>query len=532
MLICGLYNSHDTSFAILENGKTILHVELERYIRQKQPIGDAFQLLMNDYPEFKKIKYFVEILDPTHQTQKKTPYAHQMIKNIVESNGGEYYVCGHHQSHAANAFYSSNFKDALIVTIDGGGRDIIENVDKILTSTTWIGKDNNIQIIKHAPETQFNIGSTWNIFTTNIFGLSGGWPKGDQAGSVMAMACMGDPNKYYDDVASLRFERYAYWNKEKIQTFNKLAKIANESEQNKFDIAAALQKYTEDFLFTLIGGLLKETKQRNICLSGGVALNSVMVGKLYSVFEKEIDNIYVCPVPYDAGLCIGAAQYVWHQVLGNDRIEHINNSSPYLGIDYTKQQILDSLNLYDNTLTYEKRNQTHVLGLLSESKIVSLFCGKSESGRRALGNRSIIADPRNPEMKDTINQKVKHRQWYRPFAPSIMREHVSEWFVKDIDSPYMSKVINFKPEMGKKVPAVNHFNGSARLQTVTEQDNKFYYNLLKEWNEISGVPILLNTSFNDREPIVETPNDAIKCFLNTDIDHLYFLEYELLVSKK
>jgi carbamoyltransferase len=348
----------------------------------------------------------------------------------------------------------------------------------------------------------------------------------------MAMACMGDPNKHYADVSSLQFKRYAYWGEESVRTFNKLAKIANGSEQDKFDIAAALQRYTEDFVFTMIDSLLKETKQRNICFSGGVALNSVMIGKLYSVFEKEIDNIYVCPVPYDAGLCIGAAQYVWHQVLGNDRIEHINNSSPYLGIDYTKQQILDSLNLYDNTLTYEKRNQTHVLGLLSESKIVSLFCGKSESGRRALGNRSIIADPRNPEMKDTINQKVKHRQWYRPFAPSIMREHVSEWFVKDIDSPYMSKVINFKPEMGKKVPAVNHFNGSARLQTVTEQDNKLYYNLLKEWNEISGVPILLNTSFNDREPIVETPNDAIKCFLNTDIDHLYFLEYELLVSKK
>ena len=173
-----------------------------------------------------------------------------------------------------------------------------------------------------------------------------------------------------------------------------------------------------------------------------------------------------------------------------------------------------------------------MLKLVSESKIISLFSGKSESGRRALGNRSIIADPRNSDMKDIINKKVKHRQWYRPFAPSIMKEYTSDWFEKEVESPYMSKVIKFKPNMGPKVPAVNHLDGTARLQTVTKQDNAPYYGLLKDWEELSGVPILLNTSFNDREPIVETPNDAIKCFLNTDIDHLYFLEFGLLVTKR
>ena len=169
--------------------------------------------------------------------------------------------------------------------------------------------------------------------------------------------------------------------------------------------------------------------------------------------------------------------------------------------------------------------------MFSAKSIISVFSAGSESGRRALGNRSILADPRNPDMKDIINEKVKHRQWFRPFAPSILREKVSEWFEHDISSPYMSFVVPFKEEVRDKVPAVVHFDGTARLQTVTENDNKWYYDFLKTWEEVSGVPIVLNTSFNDREPIVETPEHAINCFLKTDIDYLYFADFEILVSK-
>jgi len=173
-----------------------------------------------------------------------------------------------------------------------------------------------------------------------------------------------------------------------------------------------------------------------------------------------------------------------------------------------------------------------VLDLLIDKKIVSVFGGPSESGRRALGNRSILADPRHEETKDIVNQRVKHRQWYRPFAPSILREEVPNWFVKDICSPYMSFAIHFKEEQAKKVPAVAHFDNTARLQTVTENDNSWYYNFIKKFKDKTGVPILLNTSFNDREPIVELPEHAINCFLGTQIDYLYFYECGLLVKRK
>ena len=169
--------------------------------------------------------------------------------------------------------------------------------------------------------------------------------------------------------------------------------------------------------------------------------------------------------------------------------------------------------------------------MILNQNIISVFGGPSESGRRALGNRSILADPRKKEMKDIINEKVKHRQWFRPFAPSILREEVSNWFEHDIDSPYMSFAIKFKEEVRNKAQAVVHFDGTGRLQTVTENDNKWYYDFIKSFHIKTGVPILLNTSFNDREPIVETPLDAIKCFKNTEIDYLYFYDYNILVKK-
>lgn len=171
-----------------------------------------------------------------------------------------------------------------------------------------------------------------------------------------------------------------------------------------------------------------------------------------------------------------------------------------------------------------------VIQLLLDQKIVSVYGGKAEAGRRALGNRSILADPRSGTMKDTINLKIKHREHFRPFAPSILRECVPEWFEHDVESPYMSFAIKIREEKRALVPAVVHEDGTARLQTVTLRGNPWYYKFLKLWQEASGVPILLNTSFNDREPIVETPDHAVACFLKTDIDYLYFFEYGILIS--
>jgi len=203
-----------------------------------------------------------------------------------------------------------------------------------------------------------------------------------------------------------------------------------------------------------------------------------------------VKDVYIPPVPYDAGLAIGNAQYVLHQIQDHPRVKWDDNAPAYLGIPYTTSDVMDALAEAEG-IEYESASVNDVCKLLSNEMIVSVFNGGSESGRRALGNRSILADPTNPKIKDIVNEKVKHRQWFRPFAPSILREEVSNWFTTDKCSPYMGFVLKFKEDMRDKVPGVVHFDGSARLQTVTEKDNKWYYNFLKEWNTVSGVPILV-----------------------------------------
>ena len=268
---------------------------------------------------------------------------------------------------------------------------------------------------------------------------------------------------------------------------------------------------------------------KNLCLSGGVILNSVFTGKLWEFFP-QLKNIYVTPTPHDGGLCIGAAQYVWHNVLDNPRNFWKGSFTPYLGETYSEVEVAEAI--VSSGLSVENDVKLDkIVDLLEQQKIISVFSKGSESGRRALGNRSILADPRSTDMKDKVNEKVKHRQWFRPFAPSILREEVSNWFVRDVDSPYMSFCIKLKEKAIKKVPAINHFDNTARLQTVTEDSNENYFNLLSKWFERTGCPILLNTSFNDREPICETPEHAVNCYNGTDIDYLYFSDYEILVHK-
>jgi carbamoyltransferase len=309
-----------------------------------------------------------------------------------------------------------------------------------------------------------------------------------------------------------------------------LIEEAEKSEQNRFDIAASLQLQTEILIRDLLTPYIEKHKPKNLCLSGGVSLNCVAVGKMFDWFPGI--NIFCDPIPYDAGLALGSARYVWHNLLDNPRIyNNPQNRTPYLGYTYDEKQIQNTLDKYRNSINVYKTTDDLVVDKLINKNIISIFGGGSESGRRALGNRSILADPRYKQIKDTVNEKVKHRQWFRPFAPSILREDVKDWFVYDVDSPYMSIAIPFKKEKKKEVPAVVHVDGSARLHTVTEEDNKWYYNFIKIFKEKTGVPILLNTSFNDREPIVETPEHAMDCFLRTNIDFLYYRDYGFLVSK-
>jgi|TARA_R100000030_G_scaffold43373_2_gene32735 carbamoyltransferase len=544
MKILGFQSGHDVSYCILDNGIPVIHEELERFIREKEPMGDGLEMALERVPKdtLNEIKHF-SYGNPRGRTGDYKPRCgkeqpENEMKELLKQNKGEYFVIGHHQSHAANAFFSSNFDEALIVTIDGSGtekRDYQEHYKEwdgssnfFSTSFTfWEGKGNKIKPIIRIPMETLTLGSPWRVYTREIFGLSSGHPHGLAAGTIMAMASVGDHTKYYDDFRKAFIAGGGGGNDYVIANCEKYKEIVKISEEEKFNVAAAIQKATEVVAHDVMKPVIEKYKPKNICFSGGVILNSVMMGKMHDWFG--IDNMYVCPVPYDGGLAIGSAQYVWHQILDNPRIKWEDDCPSYMGVTYSKEEVLEALKRDD--ITYSKVSDEDVLDLLDKQNIISIFHGGAESGRRALGNRSIIADPRSPKMKDLINEKVKHRQWFRPFAPSILREDVKDWFVRDTESPYMSFVLPFKEEVKDKVPAVVHLDGTGRLQTVTENNNKWYYNFIKKWKAKTGVPIILNTSFNDREPIVETPEHAVNCYMGTNIDYLYFSDYNILVRK-
>jgi len=536
--VASAWSGHDCSFCILEDGYPVVHAEYERYIREKEPAGDGVQFMFDKYKEHEEIKYFAT----NHSFTKLETHKDSLNKlnAIIKKNNGKMELVGHHQAHAANAFFCSNFDKALIFTMDGGG---FESEDGFVTTfTVWEGSDNKISPIKIFPIDEVNIGGVWTRATRYIFGLQSGWPRGHQAGTVMAMAAMGNPERYFQDFYRMltvnnRAASYKPYNQPRGANVGtdpehpylvKWTKLANTSEQETFDLAAGLQKATEVYLKQLLDEFIENYGENNICFAGGVSLNSVIMGNILDLYSDK--NIYVTPTPHDGGLTLGAAQFMWHHVLDNPRITWEDNFTPYLGCDHSNS-IRNSLETYGDKIKVLNTTDEDVITLLDEQKIIAVYGGGSESGRRALGNRSILADPRSSLMKDMINDKVKHRQWFRPFAPSMLREEVSNWFKKDIESPYMSFVLEFKDSVKNKVPAVVHFDGTARLQTVRLSDNKWYYEFIKKWFEKSGVPILLNTSFNDREPICELPNHAVDCFLNTEIDYLYFYEKGLLVSK-
>lgn len=538
--IVGIWSGHDCSFCVLSDGVVEMHTELERHLRVKEPPGDSIKLFYDHYCDTKDVIGFATChLD-------KGIKAHAESWEKISKLNVPLYAVGHHQAHASNAFFSSNFDEALILTIDGGG--IEDEHGYCVGASVWYGKGNKIELVKYYPLEEVNIGGVWSRVTRHVFKYESGWPFGNQAGTTMALAALAKNNKFVE-----RFERMFGSElslavarapghvagmsakdpaNQRHPYLGDLADIASVDEQAKYDMAGALQFVTE----IKIKQLLHEAMQlvpnvKNVCFSGGVALNSVAMGKLVLCHPEH--KFYIPPVPYDAGLTIGAAQYAWHHILDNPRIKWDDIATPYLGPCYSIDDVDATIEEYSSKGLVESQcvDDDDVVDLLIKGKIVSVFHDRAESGRRALGNRSIIADPRSHSMKDYVNDKVKHRQWFRPFAPSVLREHVKDWFTADVDSPYMGFVLKFNEDKKHLVPAVVHFDGTARLQTVTEKSNKWYYGLITRFYDKTGVPILLNTSFNDREPIVETPKHAIECFLGTDIDFLYFAGYGWLVKK-
>jgi carbamoyltransferase len=293
------------------------------------------------------------------------------------------------------------------------------------------------------------------------------------------------------------------------------------------DIAAAVQKLTEETAIHLAEYLYETTKLDNLCVAGGVGLNSVMNAKILK--HTSFKKVFIQPACNDAGTSLGCALYVWHALLGNERKFQMEHS--FYGPGFDNREIEDVLR--SNNLDYRfLENPAQVAAKsVANGKIVGWFQGRMEMGPRALGGRSILADPRNAEMKDILNYKVKHREGFRPFAPSILAEDGEEYFEDFVETPFMLKVLSIKEDKRDVIPAVCHVDGTGRLQTVAKDSNPVYWELINEFKKITGVPVVVNTSFNVRgEPIVLTPQDAVNCFLSTEIDCLVIGDY--LVDKK
>ncbi len=587
-LILGLsVSGHDCSYALSDyQGNILLHCELEREIRIKEVGGSSLlysllderlsssllnisvitiaacpvniqtfnrlnTLKGNSEESSQSIDEFLQFLR-SHTPLLEDYYNHRKVLGNFElllSGLDEVLIFGHHRCHVAEAWGSFDQRrngNNVIYTFDGGGFDFDEEGNKKETHTS-ITNTSSTGLGDTSYDWITSLGGTY-IETTGLLGFSNGPPKGSQEGSVMGLAAYGRPEIY-----SHLFSNDALWmntathNPRRAEVFyqrqllkENILRISSsgEWELEKANIAASLQQEFEDrFLRIIMFGLKRMRnniypeglEKTNILLSGGCSLNCAVAGKLAFNLKSKKEfrhiGVFVSPVPYDAGLSIGS---IFCYIESHSKEFRMTRIKSYLGHNYSKIEIRNSVSGFK--LKENKLSTTYLAELLSNGKVIALFQGRSESGRRALCNRSILADPRNPKIRDVLNQKVKHRPMFRPFAPVILREHVNDWFEVDLESPFMSHAIPFRKERINQVPSVVHKDGTGRLQTLSKEDNPWMYELLTKWFNLTGCPILINTSFNDNEPIVETPSNALSCFIRTSIDYLVFPDIGVILS--
>ena len=574
---------HDSAATILIDGKIIAAAQEERFTRKKHDASypfNAIEFVLN----FAKIKLIdvdqiiffekpflkFERLLETYVAfaprgfksfcmampiwLKDKLFQKKMLFNELKKHDNDFndnkkiYFSDHHLSHAASAFFPSPFEEAIVLTADGVG--------EWATTTVAIGKGNNLEIKKeiHFPH---SLGLLYSAFTYYTgFKVNSGEYK------LMGLAPYGMPiyeDKIKDNLIDIREDGSFYLDQSYFNyatgltmTNNKFNKLFGQNvRDNKYekltqfhmDIAASIQKVTEDIMIRLVKSLKEEFKIPNLCLAGGVALNCVANGKILQ--KKIFDNIWVQPAAGDAGGSLGAALALWHIEQNNPRKVDRNDSmqGSYLGPEYSQKEIEEELDKAG--AKYEVLKDQELLDKtatdLSKEQAVGWFQGRMEFGPRALGGRSILGDPRSEKMQKNLNLKVKYRESFRPFAPSILKEDLSEWFDINIDSPYMlmvsninkDKIIEMTDEQKKlfgidklnikrsEIPAVTHVDYSARIQTVHKETNERYFRLIEKFKEKTNCPILVNTSFNVRgEPIVNTPLDAFNCFMGTDLDKM------------
>lgn len=582
MNILGLsFFYHDAAAALLQDGMLVAAAEEERFSRLKHDSGypvHAIRFCLEtakvqardlDYVVFyeKPFVKFERILTTAlhtaprslnlfHRAMKNWLVDRLWIKNLLQRElniePARILFSEHHLSHAASAFLCSPFDEAAVLTVDGVG--------EWATASSGIGKGNEIKIDK---EIRFphSLGLLYSVFTAFL-----GFEVNEGEYKVMGMAPYGEP-RYVDKVeklirvdndGSFRLDMdYFSYHYSASQAFTSKfvdlfgpprepesyfftrssgypsyfgAKPANFDELTKrneyyADIAASIQVVTEEILLKMVNALHRETGQRRLCMAGGVALNSVANGRLLK--ETPFEELYIQPAAGDSGAAVGAALYAYHMLLGQPRRFVMDHA--YWGKGFDDGAIHDTLaeaNIRAEDFSDEEKLLDRVADWLSQGKVAGWFQGKFEWGPRALGHRSIIADPRREEMKDVVNTKIKFREPYRPFAPSVLEDRASELF--DLPEPerhypnrFMLYVVDVKEDAKAKLPAITHVDGSARLQTVRQDTSPLYYRLIEKFGQATGVPVVLNTSFNLRgEPIVTSPADALKTFYNSGLDFL------------
>ena len=551
---------HDASAALLKDGKIVAAAEEERFTRKKHdisfPINAINYCLKSQNITMQNIDYvgfyekpFLKFERVLHQHLESFPKSYKTflvampswfkdklrITKLIKKN----FKCKkpilfieHHLAHAASSFLVSPFKKAAILTVDGVG--------EWTTTTYGVGEGNDITLLK---EIRFphSIGLLYSTITAYL-----GFKVNNHEYKVMGLAAYGNMNKetnsYYkklrkvidikeDGSYGLDMNYFVYHYRDRMPSKKlcelldgPITKRGSEMTQRHKDIAAALQLILEEVMTKMLNHIYKETKCEDVVLAGGVALNSVYNGKILR--NTNFKRVWIQPNASDGGTSIGVASYIYHTILRNKRNYTFENA--YLGPEFSTEEIKRFLE--DNKVKYEELKDNKELikeaaRLIYEDKVVGWFQGRMEWGPRALGARSILSNPTNPKMQDILNLKVKHREKFRPFAPVVCIEDAQTYFECDKPIPkptdYMLMVYPIREKWRKKIPAVTHVDGSGRLQTIKREQNPLYYDLIKEFGKTSGIPILINTSFNIRgEPIVCTPFDAYKCMMGTGIDYL------------
>ncbi|HLZ30813.1 MAG TPA: carbamoyltransferase C-terminal domain-containing protein [Chloroflexota bacterium] len=455
---------------------------------------------------------------------KRTFTLRQTLKEALRYTGPlkfEIHLVDHHLAHAASAYVSSPFDEAAIFSVDGVGSDGT-------CTLLGVGRGNSIQELRRV-KFPHSLGALYSTVT----GYLGFNPTRDE-GKVMGLAPYG-MDRYVGQFKQLvrlgpdgTYELDLSWfnhhltgkhavSQKFLDTFGPARQRGQaQIDQHYADVAFALQRTLEETGLHIARWLHSATGLRKICLAGGVALNSVMNGRI--LLETPFEHFFAPPACSDAGTAVGAAQYVSTCKLGLPRSE---GDYVYLGPEFSETEIESVLR--DSGLAYHRPADIAALAAqqIASGRIIGWFQGRMEAGPRALGNRSILADPRDPESKSRLNEKIKHREPFRPFAPSVLLERAGEYFVSDYPSPVMLLVYDVLGERRAEVPAITHVDGTARVQTVVRAENPEYWKVIKSFEALTGVPMLVNTSFNDNEePIVCAPEDAIRCFRKTDLDGL------------